>query len=113
MKVLLLILVVLLAVILFALFGPAKSQPQPTAKPAPGAGTYPTATAGQQRPAAAAVPAPQPELSPRQRGELSTPALATGVTTETVDVGGGGATFEAKRRMTDKLNRISPSGKKR
>jgi hypothetical protein len=38
---------------------------------------------------------------------------ATGITTETVDVGGGGAVFEAKRRMTDKLDQVSPSGRKR
>lgn len=111
MKTVIIILLIVLAVILFALFGP--SQPQPPARPSQAASPTPATTPMQQRPATATTAAPQAQTSPRERGELSTPALATGVTTETVDVGGGGATFEAKRRMTDKLRQVSPSGSKK
>jgi len=121
MKVLLVLVLIIVVVVLATIFGPSKPQPKPAANPG-----QPT-TAGQPQPgmmgpgaggpaggtAMAAQPQqPQQPQSARQRGELSVPVAATGVTLETVDVGGGGAVFEAKRRMTDKLDKISPSGRK-
>ena len=100
MKVLALLLLIIAAVVLFALFGPAK----PEAQPAQSGGAQPTAVTTTPATAPQARPAPPPV------GGLSPAAQATGVTTETVDVGGGGATFEAKRRMTDKLRKL-PGGK--
>ncbi len=106
MKLILVIVVILVAVALLALFAPEKPQPQPSASP-----TQPATVVG-PRPPAGMPPAAQaqPQLSPRQQGELSVPVAATGVTLETVNQGSGGATFEAKRRMTDKLQQLSPSG---
>jgi hypothetical protein len=99
------ILVILAAVVLFALFGPAKPQPPPVASPA----QQPATTTAGPRPQPAAPPVAQakPQPSPRQQGEMSVPVAATGVTTETVNLGGGGA-YDAKRYMTDKLQRVSP-----
>jgi hypothetical protein len=106
-KFIVVVLFILVAVILFALFGPTKPQPQsqPVAVPA-----QPASPSG-PRPAPGAPPMAQtqPQPSPRQQGELSVPVAATGVTLETVNQGSGGATFEAKRRMTDKLQSLSPS----
>jgi hypothetical protein len=38
------------------------------------------------------------------------PVGGTGVTLETVNQGSGGATFEAQRRMAEKIQQLSPSG---
>lgn len=110
MKFIVVVVVILLAVVLFALFGPAKPGSQPVANP-----TQPAATAepGPQQPGTPPVAQSRPQPSPRQQGELSVPVAATGVTLETVNQGSGGATFEAKRRMTDKLQSLSPSGSKK
>jgi hypothetical protein len=107
MKALLILFLIVLVAILFAVFGPTQKQPKPVVPPA-----QPT-TAAQPAVAPAVTPVAAQPLSPRQRGELSTPAAATGVTTETVNIGGGGAVFEAKRRMTEKIDQVSPSGGKR
>ncbi|NLF19743.1 MAG: hypothetical protein GX595_21130 [Lentisphaerae bacterium] len=107
MKVLVILLLIIAAVILFALFGPAKPEAQPALQPAQSGGAQPTVVT---TPAPAPAPAPQARPAPPPVGGLSPAAQATGVTTETVDVGGGGATFEAKRRMTGKIRQL-PGGK--
>ena len=106
MKVLVILLLIIAAVILFALFGPAKPEAQPALQPAQSGGAQPTVV--RTAPAPAATPQARP--APPPVGGLSPAAQATGVTTETVDVGGGGATFEAKRRMTGKIRQL-PGGK--
>ena len=103
MKLILVILVILVAVALFVLFVPA--QPHPAASP-----VQPATTAGPRPlPGMPPVAQNQPPPAARPQGGLSAPAQATGVTTNMMNLGGGGA-LEAKQHMTNKLKQINPSG---
>jgi hypothetical protein len=114
-KLLFAILVIIAIVVLCALFGPDKPQPAATpgqttttAVPAPLPGPLPGP--GALPPNVRAVPPTAQAQRPptaRERGDLSVPVAATGVTTETVNQGPSGATFEAKRRITEKLRNIT------
>lgn len=109
MKAMLVILVILLAVVLIALFGPSRPRSRPDAASGqPATAVQPGSPPGMAPAAAAAQPRPA-----GPGGGLSPTAAATGVTTETVNLGGQATVFEAKRRMTEKLDKIAPSGRNR